>query len=133
MSARNEQGSAAVEIVILTPVLVILMLFVISVGRAGGAVEQVRHAADTAARAASLVSNRMMQDIAERTVAGDLDANGATCSSVSVVVAFSDDLVDTVTVTVTCAVRTDGATLLGALARTVSASSTEVVDRYRGG
>ena len=47
---RKDQGSASVEMVLLTPLLVLLTLFVVYLGRAGGGTEQVRHAADVAAR-----------------------------------------------------------------------------------
>ena len=48
-----ERGSVTVELVILTPLLMLLVLFGIYAGRASEAVIQVRHAADQAARAAS--------------------------------------------------------------------------------
>src|SRR4051794_29286139 len=83
-------GSVTVELVVLAPVLVVLMLFVVFLGRAGGAVEQVRHAADEGARAASLVSRAAMPDAASSAVAADLASNGANCSSTSVAV----DVVD---------------------------------------
>jgi len=130
----RDTGSATVELVILAPVLVLLMLFVVFVGRAGGAVEQVRHAADEGARAASLVSRSSMSAAAARAVGADLTSNGANCSNTSVAVDLVEaGDVDSVTVTVTCAVNGVGTELLGAGARTVSASSTEVIDRYRAG
>lgn len=129
-----DAGSATVELVILAPVLVVLMLFVVFVGRAGGAVEQVRHAADEGARAASLVSRPAMAAAASTAVNADLESNGANCSSTSVAVNVVDSgNVDSVTVTVTCVVNGVGTELLGAAARSVSASSTEVIDRYRAG
>ncbi len=127
-------GSVIVELVVLAPVLVALMLFVVFVGRAGGAVEQVRHAADEAARAASLVSRASMHDAAAAAASGDLMSNGTNCSRTSVDVSVVDGGVQqSVTVTVTCAVNGVGTELLGASARSVSASSTEVIDRYRAG
>src|SRR4051794_35132473 len=59
-----DRGSVTVELVILAPVLVILMLFVVFVGRASGATEQIRHAADEGARAASLVARPAMLGVA---------------------------------------------------------------------
>src|ERR1700712_794834 len=78
-----DPGSVVVELVVLAPVLVALMLFVVFVGRAGGAVEQVRHAADQGARAASLVSRASMPGAASAAASGDLTANGSNCSSTS--------------------------------------------------
>jgi len=110
------------------------MLFVVFVGRAGGAVEQVRHAADEGARAASLVSRPAMVAAASSAANADLAGNGANCSSSSVAVDVVDGgEVDSVTVTVTCVINGAGTELLGASARSVTASSTEVIDRYRAG
>ena len=131
---NRDVGSVTVELVILAPVLVVLMLFVVFVGRAGGAVEQVRHAADEGARAASLVSRPAMTGVASSAVSADLSSNGANCSSTSVGVSVVDSgAVDSVTVTVTCVINGVGTELLGAGARSVTASSTEVIDRYRAG
>ena len=127
-----DRGSASVELVILAPALVILMLFVVFVGRAGGAVEQTRHAADAGARAASLVARPFMDSAARQAVAADLGANGSNCASSTVSVGLIDgQYVDSVTVTVSCTSNNDGLGLLAASARTVTASSTEVIDRYR--
>jgi len=134
LALQPETGSVTVELVILAPVLVVLMLFVVFVGRAGGAVEQVRHAADEGARAASLVSRPAMEAAASSAVSADLASNGANCSSTSVAVSVVDGgNVDSVTVTVVCVVNGVGTELLGAEARSVTASSTEVIDRYRAG
>ncbi|MCU1395611.1 MAG: TadE family protein [Ilumatobacteraceae bacterium] len=130
----NDRGSASVELVILAPVLMVLMLFVVFVGRAGGAVEQTRHAADAGARAASLVARSSMQGAAASAVNADLRANGVSCADTTVSVAYvSGGRANSVTVTVTCRVNTDGTGLLHVGSRTVSASSTEVIDRYRAG
>ncbi|MCU1386765.1 MAG: Flp pilus assembly protein TadG [Ilumatobacteraceae bacterium] len=133
-SKTVDHGSASVELVILAPVLVVLILFVVFVGRAGGAVEQVRHAADAGARAASLVARPFMDAAARQAVADDLGANGSNCASTSVSVGRFDGVdVDSVTVTVSCTSNTNGLRLLAASARTLTASSTEVIDRYRAG
>ena len=131
---RNDRGSVSVEMVLLTPVLVMLMLFVVFLGRAGGANEQVRHAADQAARAASIVARPRMQAVAELVAQADLAANGFSCSSTSVSVALlGAPFASSVTVTVSCRVNQAGTELVGALSRTIVASSTDVVDRYRAG
>jgi len=130
----RDAGSVTVELVILAPVLVVLMLFVVFVGRAGGAIQHVRHAADEGARAASLVSRAAMAGAASSAVNSDLVNNGANCSDTSVGVnVVSSGTVDSVTVTVTCVINGVGTELLGAGARSVTASSTEVIDRYRAG
>jgi len=128
---RRNLGSVSVEMVILTPILVTLMLFVVHLGRSGGAMEQVRHAADEGARAASIVSRPAMGAVARSVASADLSANGLNCSSTSVSVKVSASATPSITVTVSCTVNTQGTALLGAAARVLVASSTEVIDRYR--
>ena len=130
--ATRDAGSASVEMVLLTPVLVLLMVFLVFLGRGGGATEQVRHAADEAARAASQVSASSMHNVAQLIAAADLAANGFNCSSTSVSVGVINTTpVGSVTVTVSCRINQQGTTLLGTSSRTITASSTEVIDRYR--
>lgn len=130
----RDRGSAAVELVLLTPLLVALLLFVVHVGRAGVGLTAVRHAADQGARAASLVSTARMHDAAQRAVMDDLVRRDASCESSSVHVHTSVVGSSTwVTVRVSCTTSTDGLSLLGAGTTTIEASSTEIVDRYRGG
>jgi Flp pilus assembly protein TadG len=120
--------------VLLTPVLVVLLLFIAYAGRSGVAVEQVRHAADQGARAASLVRSSAMSGAASAAALADLRANGVSCASPSVSTATgSSGGLRTVTVTVSCSVSRTGLSLLGVENRSVSARSTEVIDRYRGG
>ena len=118
----------------LTPVLVLLIVFIVYLGRAGGSIQQVRHAADTGARAASIVSRPMMEQAAIAAATDDLRNNGVNCASTSVgivVNGVADSM--SVTVTVRCTVNQQGLSLVGAGERVVSASSTEVVDEHRGG
>jgi Flp pilus assembly protein TadG len=128
----GDRGSVTVEMVILTPVLITLVLFVVFLGRAGGATEQVRHAADAGARAASIVSRPSMGNVAHLVATADLAANGVNCGSTTVSVSISNaPRVSSVTVTVSCSVNSQGTALLGAGQRTLTASSTEVIDRFR--
>ena len=130
----RDRGSAAVELVLLTPLLVTLLLFVVHVGRAGEGMTAVRHAADQGARAASLVSEARMNDAARRAVMDDLARSEASCGSPSVTVRVAlSGSVRWVTVHVACSTPTDGLGLLGGGSTVITASSSEVVDRYRGG
>lgn len=134
MKVVRDRGSVAVELVILTPVLVLLTVFIVYLGRAGGSIQQVRHAADAGARAASIVARPTMEQVAAATATNDLRDNGVNCSSTSVGVTVNGAAdAMSVTVTVRCTINQQGTTLLGSTARTVSASSTEVVDEHRGG
>lgn len=131
---RRDRGSAAVEMVLLTPLLVLLLLFVVHVGRAGDGMTAVRHAADQGARAASMVSSGRMADVARHAVEKDLARADHSCADPSVSVRTSVVGETTwVTVQVVCSTSFDRLSLLGAGGVRMSASSTEIVDRYRGG
>jgi Flp pilus assembly protein TadG len=131
---RGDRGSAAVELVLLTPLLVMLLLFVVHVGRSGEGMTAVRHAADQGARAASLVSESRMSDAARRAVVDDLARSVQSCTSPSVTTeTTTSGSVTWVTVRVRCTTSTEGLSLLGVGSTTISASSSEIVDRYRGG
>jgi Flp pilus assembly protein TadG len=130
---RDDRGTAATELVLVAPALVVLVLFVVFLGRAGQAAVRVQHAADVAARAASMVRHSSMAEEARTTALDELHRNGPACADPAVTVALMDRDVDTVTVTVRCRVSLQALGPLGVGARTVSASSTEVVDLYRAG
>ena len=129
---KIERGSATVELVLLTPVLMTLMLFVVIAGRSGESQIEVRHAADQAARAASMVHPRSMQVVAERVAREDLSKNGVGCTNSYVEVTISEsEFSRSVTVSLDCVVNRDGLELLGLGERHVDADSTEVIDRWR--
>ncbi len=71
----DERGSASVEMVLLTPVLLVLLLFVVAAGRLGVARNQLGEAARDAAREASLwrspaVARQQGADLAVSDLAG---------------------------------------------------------------
>jgi hypothetical protein len=110
------------------------VVFVVHVGRAGDAMTSVRHAADQGARAASLVSEGRMGDAARRAVLSDLARGDHACVDPSVVVTTTmSGNVEWVTVRVSCSTNADGLELLGVGETALVATSTEVVDRFRGG
>ncbi|HVM40175.1 MAG TPA: TadE family protein [Acidimicrobiia bacterium] len=131
---RAEAGSAAVELTILTPLLVALMLFAVVAGRIGLARNEVYAAASDAARAASIRDRPAdAQRDATATARAALERRGVSCTRL---------IVDTdtsrlfpggsVRVTVRCSVDLRDASSLGVpLSRTVSANATEVVDAHR--
>ena len=129
---KTERGSATVELVLLTPVLMSLVMFVVIAGRSGESAIEVHHAADQAARAASMVHPRAMQIVAERVAHDDLLRNGVGCAETSIEVTLKkSNLSRTVTVSVDCVVNRDGLDLLGLGERHAKAVSTEVIDRWR--
>lgn len=125
------RGSAALELVLLTPVLVTLLLFVIFAGRSGEGMSELRHAADQGARAASQSARPRMVQAARAAVLADLQSSGLSCTDPSVGLDVGRGVASSVTVTVTCRVSNRGLGLLRVGERTIRASSTEIIDRFR--
>src|SRR5690606_11627315 len=80
---RDESGGAAVELVLATPFIVLLMLFVLFGGRLTVATADVNAAARASARAASLArSPAAATTAAEDTARRELEAEGVPCDGV---------------------------------------------------
>lgn len=130
----GERGSAAVELVLITPVLVLLMLLAVGAGRVAQARADVDAAARDAARAGSLARGPdSARDAGRTAAAARLREGGVTCRSLDV-------SLDTgsfrpgglVAATVTCAVDLgDLASLRVPAYRTVSSTFSEPVDTFR--
>lgn len=128
----RSRGSAAVEFVLLTPVLVVLLLFIVFAGRSGEGMSELRHAADQGARAASQVARPRMAAAARRAVLEDLRLSGLSCTDPRVDLRTSSAAgSSSVTVSVTCLVSNEGLGLLRVGERRIRATSTEIVDRFR--
>ena len=132
---RRQDGSVTTELVLITPVLLVLLGFVVMTGRIGEIDGAVTHAAHQAARAASLTGNAASATTAARTTAtSNLASIGVNCSNVSVQVDTSRfEPGGDVGVGVTCTVELSDiafAKLPGA--RTLDARAVEVIDRHRG-
>lgn len=130
----RDAGSATLELVLLTPLLVLLALVVMALGRITDARVRVEDAAHQAARAASLTyDGRQTEQAATEAAASALSTDGPGCHTRTVRLRHSALRPDsTVTATVTC--RTQLRDLLGARlpgAVDITASSTSPVDRYR--
>ena len=131
---KRDRGSVATEMVLLTPILIIMLMFVVHAGRAGQGMNQLKHAADQGARAASLVAQPRMSSVAQQAVIQDLSTSGLSCVNPRVATNFERaSLSSSVTVTVRCQTSNEGLSLLGAHTVSMAASSTEVIDRYRAG
>lgn len=132
----RENGSLSMELVLVTPALVALILFVVFAGRLGQASSDVTQATAQAARAASLEAGPAAAVAgAQAAAAANLNASGVDCAAVDVAVDTSRFAPGgTVGVTVTCSVALGdliGAGLPGA--RALTATAVEVIDTYRGG
>ncbi|MEV0971868.1 TadE/TadG family type IV pilus assembly protein [Microtetraspora glauca] len=99
-----EKGSATAELVLLTPLLMLVALFAVAAGRLVAARLEVNDAAHQAARAASMARTPSAADTAARSaVESALGATRATCASRSVNVGLGSFRPGgNVTVTVTC-------------------------------
>jgi Flp pilus assembly protein TadG len=133
--SRIDNGSVAVEVVLITPVLVVLLLLVVLGGRLTGAQSRVRHAAASAARAASLRSSVTAAEAdAVATAQRDLERAHVECAGgPTVELQGSLDPGGRLTVTVRCQVplRDLGLLGLGRPVHEVSATSVEVIDLRR--
>lgn len=134
MTGRDDSGSTAVELAILTPVLVLLLLFVVVVGRLALAHQEVNAAAADAARAASIASSPgAAAQAATTTAASDLSGAGIVCAPMRTAVdtaAFRPGGV--VRVDLWCAASLQGLSLLRLPGdATISAWAVAPVDAYR--
>lgn len=130
----GERGSVTVELVLLTPLLILMLLFVVALGRLASARLQVDSAAGQAARAASLARDPAAATAqARQTAAGTLTGQHHTCTTVTVTTDTSRFTAGgTVAVTVRCTVSlTDLAGLRLPSSTTVTARSVEPLDIYR--
>lgn len=131
-ASARDTGSVTVEMVVLTPLLVLLTLFAVFAGRSAEGLTGVQHAADQGARAASKVSLARMQSIGTEAVLTDLASRNTSCVAPRVSVVIGDNR-RTVSVRVECSASDSGLGLLGVPTPKVDATSTEVIDFYRGG
>jgi Flp pilus assembly protein TadG len=129
---KTNQGSAVVELVLLAPVLMVLTLFIVVSGRSGETLRQIQHAADHAARAASMTTDSRLSSVGLNAAKSDLAISGVSCRNVRVQTAHETrNGLRFVSVLVSCTVDHAGLSLLGLGSRTVSARSVEVIDVYR--
>ncbi len=137
MKTTNDQdGAIAAELAVIAPVLLVLMLLVVYGGRASLADGRVETAAARASRAASLTATpTQARDVALDVALDNLAAAGLVCVTPGVSTDTSQFArAGTVTVTVACPVSNADLALVAVPGvRTAVASSTAVIDTYRGG
>ena len=130
----DEAGSVTAELVLLTPLLVLLVLFVVVLGRLAGARLEVDGAAAQAARAASIARDPATATfLAHQTAVAALGADHVTCAEVSVATNTAQFVPGgSVTVTVTCAVALSDLTGLRLpLTESITSQASSVIDRFR--
>ena len=131
---RDESGSVTAELVLLTPLLLLLLLFVVALGRLSGARLEVDGAAAQAARAASIARDPATATaMATQTATAALGADHVTCAQLTVrtnTAQFAPG--GSVAVTVTCTVALSDLTGLRLPAsESVTSRATAVIDTFR--
>lgn len=135
MTRRDDRGAATTELVLLTPVLIIMLLFVVALGR----IASTRQDVDAAARDAARAAANARSPAAARTdgtaaAEASLTEQGITCRNLTVnldTAAFRAG--GTVTAAVSCTVDLADLTSLSIPAsRTITATFTAPIDQYRG-
>jgi Flp pilus assembly protein TadG len=131
---RDERGSVTAELVLLTPLLILLLLFVVALGRLSGARLNVDGAAAEAARAASIARDPATATaMAQQTATAALGSDHVTCAQLTVntnTAQFAPG--GSVTVTVTCHVALSDLTGLRLPAsESVTSTASSVIDTYR--
>jgi Flp pilus assembly protein TadG len=129
-----QDGSAATEIVLLTPVLIVVLLFVVALGRIGSSREEVQAAARDAARdganARSVAAAIGSSELAARAT---LHEGGVACQTLSITLDTAEfHAGGRVTAIVSCTVALRDLVGFGIPAsRTISARFTQPIDEYR--
>ena len=131
----RERGSAAAELVLVTPLLILFLLFAVAAGRLVQGKLDVDSAAQQAARAASLArtpqaASAQAQQVAQAALAGQ----SVSCDPAVITPDLGDFVPGgEVTVTVTCTVRLSDLSLLHIPgSETITSTFTSPVDTYRG-
>jgi Flp pilus assembly protein TadG len=130
----HERGSASVELVLLTPVLILFLLLFLGFGRISHAKQLVDDAAAQAARAATLnyLDPGQAQAAATQTAAQALAAGGLSCNSDQVSVETGSDRPGgSITVQLACHADLSQAVAAGLPgAVTLTATATSPIDVY---
>lgn len=132
---RDDRGFAAAELVILTPVLALALMFVVAAGRLGSVQAEISAATRDAARAASQQANDVNALAAAiDTASASLVDRHVICGNLDVTLGPETDFVSggRVSVYLTCDVQLADLAVPGLPGvRTVGANSVEVVDSFR--
>lgn len=126
----SDQGSVSVELAVLTPAFVLMLALVVLAGRVQSSRADIEAAAHSAARSITLARNPNSAVTDAHTATRQrLRVGSRSCRSLGWDAVVNED---DVTVTISCQVDLSEAALLpvpGSI--TVSATSTEVIDRFR--
>jgi Flp pilus assembly protein TadG len=128
-----ERASITTESLVLAPVIMMIFLFVVYVGKLSEASFRVTRAADVAARVASQLQGTTALQSGEGAARTDLLLSRSPCRNVMIhLTRGRQGRLATVSAMVSCTVRKSGFSLLSVPNRRVTATSTEVIDFYTG-
>ena len=110
-----DRGSSTAELVIVTPIVIVMLLLVVAFGRYAHGKQLVEQAAAAAARSASLSATAVQADgRARQAASASLSDAGVSCTSMSITVDSGDFRAGgTVGVTLTCTADLSGLALAG--------------------
>lgn len=134
MNRRNEEGMATLEIVLALPVLIMVALFVVGLGRMAEARSIVDAAAFDAARAASLERNvGAAQAVGQDAAKASIGTTGVACTGLTIQVDVSQYTVGGhVTATVACTANLTDLSLAGfGTNKTFTSTATVPIERWR--
>lgn len=132
---REDQGSYTVELVLWTPVIALLIVVIVAVGRIVAAGSDATEASSDAARAASLQTTMTAATKAAKTAARQsFGRQGDTCTHLQTQVSGSVQPGGVVTVHVACTVSLSDLAIPGAPgSRTLAATSSAPIETTRSG
>jgi Flp pilus assembly protein TadG len=130
----GDRGSSTAELVILTPVVIVVLLLVVALGRYAHGKQLVEQAASAAARAASMSATAVQaRDRGAAAAAAALGDAGVSCASMNTAVDAADFRPGgTVRVTLTCTADLSGLALAGVPGSvTLTATGRAPLETYR--
>ncbi len=130
---RNDRASTTGEVVVLMPVLFLILMLTVSVGRVTHASIILQHVADVASRDASMASRARSSQIAAMSAQRELAKNNVECHQSRVTSQIIQVGRETaITVALTCRTASPSSFLFNFLSIPIRTESTAVIDRYRG-
>lgn len=129
---KQGRGSLSTEVVLLVPVMMLMVMFVVFVGRVQSASMAVRYAVDVGARSGSVAHTKDAKQRSFMHTNAELASVQHLCSSTRIHTETQKiDSEFLVVATAHCVVRVHGLSFLGLSGPTVRATSTEVIDQFR--
>lgn len=130
---RNERASTAGEVVVLMPVLFLILMLTVSVGRVTHASIGLQQVADVASREASMANRARSSQVAVISAERELARSNMDCRQTRIRSQITRIGTESaITVVLTCRTSAHKDSLFSFFSLQLRAESTAVVDRYRG-